>query len=106
SEIVSVENSQWDEVKELTLWQDDSWFNNWISQEPKLAGQDLRPYFYFARESLAYQMNVSLKLSKVASDILEGLLNKSDISRRQALKKSEQVSEAEASLILEKLKEK
>ena len=85
---------------------DDGWFKDWIKLDPPLSGTDLRPYYYFSRESLAYQLNVSLKLSDLGREVLEKLLGKNETQRKSALKNANSINEFEANIILEKLQEK
>ena len=106
SEIKKIENNEWDQVEDLKLWKDDGWFNKWIKLEPRLYDKDLRPYYYFSRESLAYQLNVSLKLSDLGREVLEKLLGKNETQRKVALKNANSINELEANIILEKLQEK
>lgn len=100
-EIQLIEKDQWDEVQVLKLWKDDSWFNNWVKSDPKLSNVDLQNYYYFTRESL--QNNIiksTFSLSTEAENILEKLLNGTDSSRNEAIKKSQSVNDFESSEIL------
>lgn len=106
SEIKKIENDNWEQIEDLKLWKDDGWFKDWVKLEPQLSGKDLRPYYYFSRESLAYQLNVSLKLSDLGREVLEKLLGKNESQRKSALKNSNSINEFEANIILEKLQEK
>lgn len=106
SEIKKIENDNWEQIEDLKLWKDDGWFKDWIKLEPLLSGTDLRPYYYFSRESLAYQLNVSLKLSDLGREVLEKLLGKNESQRKSALKNANSINEFEANIILEKLQEK
>ena len=51
-EIKLLETEGWDTIEKLKVWKDDEWFKDWLKIEPKLSEIDLRPYFYFSRESL------------------------------------------------------
>ena len=106
SEIKKIENEKWEQIEDLKLWKDDGWFKDWIKLDPPLSGTDLRPYYYFSRESLAYQLNVSLKLSDLGREVLEKLLGKNETQRKSALKNANSINEFEANIILEKLQEK
>ena len=37
---------------EYSLWISDPWIREWLAVEPALAGEDLRPYFFFSRDNL------------------------------------------------------
>lgn len=104
TEIESIENDKWDEVFKLNIWKDDQWFKNWINTEPKLSKIDLRPYYYFSRESL---QNITFKSSKSLSTeadiVLNNLLNGSEIQISNAIKNSTNISQFESSEILTQL---
>jgi hypothetical protein len=105
SEIIKIEEGKWDDVVELNIWKDDSWISDWLKNiEPLLANVDLRPYFYFSRES---QNNISFtksqKLSLVANKIIQQLYSGNDSSRNEAIKLSSNISDFEASYILKEL---
>ncbi|MDP4266307.1 MAG: P-loop NTPase fold protein [Bacteroidota bacterium] len=99
-ELVSIEEGKWEETKAINLWKDDKWVIEWLDIEPKLSDKDLKPYFYFSRESLkkisfVKQQNLSINAEKV----LESLLALTDSARNEAIKKSSLISDYEASLI-------
>lgn len=103
-EIDLIETNQWDKVKDLKLWQDDLWFQEWVKLEPKLGKSDLQPYYYFTRESLKNTyISINQSLSPDAQKILEGLSSGSDSSRQEALRKSQQINDFESSEILKSL---
>jgi len=104
TELEKIENDDWDGVEKLKVWKDDQWFNNWVKNDPKLSNIDMRPYFYFSRESLHLSHSrTSVDLSLEADKILKALLSKSNISRKEALQKYAQVSEFESTEILKML---
>ncbi|MGR3178799.1 MAG: KAP family P-loop NTPase fold protein [Candidatus Anammoxibacter sp.] len=107
NEIKLIEEDDWDDIKELKLWKDDKWVIDWIRLEPKLTDVDLRPYFYFSRESLSSQLNLGrFRLSPIAEKILEDLLSGADSQRKTALKSLASINDLEANIILEKLSDK
>lgn len=62
-----------------TIWIDDSWLNSWLRIEPKLQDDDLRPYFFFTKESLLNkQFSSATRLSSNAQEVLNLLLSSSD----------------------------
>lgn len=103
-ELKLIESNEWDDVDVLKLWREDEWFQNWLNIEPKLAGIDLQPYFYFTRESL---QNNTIKtvsaLSPDAMNILADLFSLSDSKRNEAIKKSSNINEFESLEILKSL---
>ena len=77
----------------------------WITNiEPKLSEFDLRPYFYFSRES---QKNISFaksqNLSQDAIKIMQQLFSGADTMRNEAIKLFSNVVDFEASVILNEL---
>ena len=62
-----------------TIWIDDSWLNSWLRIEPKLQDEDLRPYFFFTKESLLNkQFSSATRMSSNAQEVLNLLLSSSD----------------------------
>jgi len=99
-ELITIENGEWTKAETLGLWKDDNWIINWLKIEPQLSNEDLRPYFYFSRESLKNTIFVKQQnLSKEAEKVLEDLLSKSDSARIDAIKHTANISEFEASII-------
>lgn len=106
SELVQIEKGEWDTDNILKLWKDDQWVLDFFAKEPYLADIDLRPYFYFVRESITSSITSGMKLSDIANTVLKNLTDGSDINRRNAIKNSSNVSDAEANTILEELQSK
>lgn len=102
-ELASIEQGEWDNVKKLSNWKDDNWFQSWVNIEPKLTDFDLQPYYYFSRESLQNNFAKTTRISTDATDVLQKLLSGSDSSRTEALKKAPIISEFESSEILKSL---
>ena len=103
-ELELIEKGKWEEVEKLKLWKDDSWILNWIRLEPKLEKVDLRPYFYFSRESLSSQLNISqYRLSPQAEKVLTDLLSGAESQRKSALKSASSINDSEANIIMDKL---
>lgn len=100
NEIKLFETKCWDSIEKLKVWKDDEWFKDWLKIEPKLSEIDLRPYFYFSRESLQLRVSSDVQqLSIEAEKVLKDLLSGGDSARREALKKSKQISVYEATQI-------
>jgi predicted KAP-like P-loop ATPase len=99
-ELGLIENDKWSDSKELELWKDDAWVINWLKIEPKLENEDLRPYFYFTRESIRdNSFTKQQNLSRNAAKVLDELLGGSDSARIEAIKQSPNINEYEASVI-------
>lgn len=103
-ELEMIEDNNWEEIEKLKLWKDDEWLQNWTKTEPSLKEIDLRPYFYFTRESLQFK-NISdvSQLSFEAEKILDNLLSGSDSLRQEALKNEKSINDFEALQILKAL---
>jgi predicted KAP-like P-loop ATPase len=101
-ELRQLESLEVDNNNELKVWKEDKWVRDWCDIDPKLNDIDLRPYFYFARESLSEKVSFTTeKLSPSAKKIIEKLLSKSKTSRIEALQKSVEVNDYEAINILQ-----
>lgn len=103
-ELIFIENDEWKNTEKLKVWKDDKWIANWIKLEPKLSNLDLKPYFYFTRESLN-QSNVfsSSKLSFEANSILQNLFSKSDLKLQHAIDNGKYINEFESKEILKQV---
>lgn len=106
-ELQLLESGTVEGLTELKAWHDDIWFIDWCKMEPKLSGENLNTYFYFTRTSLDEKISrISSFLSPEAQQILEKLLSKSNIKINQAIEKSNEISDSEASAILEAMHSK
>lgn len=105
TELVQIEEEKWEDENILNTWKDDAWIVDWLTNiEPRLTDIDLRPYFYFSRES---QKNMSFaksqNLSQNAIKIIQNLLSGTDTMRSEAMKSATNVSDFEASAILNEI---
>ncbi len=87
-------------------WLADPWIKDWLRGEPALAEVDLRPYFYFSRDSLASLGGAVQRMSPLAQQALAELLGDSDAVRQSAVQKARDLSPAEASAVFEALTER
>jgi len=102
--LAQLENNDMDESNELKVWMEDKWVQDWCKIEPKLAEIDLRPYYYFTRESLSERFNYGAeKLSPDALQIVDKLLSKSKIARTEAIKRAVELNDYESIEILQTL---
>lgn len=104
-ELKRIEEDKWEEAEMLKTWKDDIWIKEWLTMiEPPLTDQDLRPYFYFSRES---QKNISFvksqNISREALKVLQNLVSGTDTLRSEAVKLAPTLSDFEASTILTEL---
>jgi predicted KAP-like P-loop ATPase len=99
-------NSKKDKFPEIDMWIRDQWILQWLTSEPSLSGEDLRPYFYFSREKLTDISSVIKRLSPEAQEIIRDLSSPSEAVRNNAFKKAKEISSTDASAILDELIEK
>ena len=99
-------NSKKDKLPEIDMWIRDQWILQWLTSEPSLSGEDLRPYFYFSREKLTDISSVIKRLSPEAQEIIRDLSSLSEAVRNNAFKKAKEISSTDASAILDELIEK
>lgn len=85
----------------LTAWSADEWLGPWVRSEPTLAAEDLRPYFYFAREKLDPLVGVTLRMSPEAQNALAKLLGPTVAERSLVLSRAALMSPADAAAIFE-----
>ncbi|MDC3956268.1 hypothetical protein KEG38_20575 [Polyangium jinanense] len=89
------------------IWLSDSWITTvWLRLEPKLAQEDLRPYFFFSRDILGSLGGSVQRLSPRAQEAILGLFEKSEAARRNTLNKAKDLSDADAAAVLEALAER
>jgi predicted KAP-like P-loop ATPase len=107
-EVIKIEEGKWDEADVLNIWKDDIWITDWLTYiEPTLANVDLRPYFYFSRESQKnFAFAKSQNLSRDAVKIIQHLLSGTGTLRNEAIKLASNISDFEASSILHELASK
>lgn len=91
---------------ELPMWLSDQWTREWLSSEPMLAEEDLRPYFYFSRDTLGQLAVVLPRMSPLAQQVIAELFDRSEAVRGNALRKATNLNPAEAVSVFEVLAEK
>ncbi|MBN9023931.1 MAG: hypothetical protein J0H08_17985, partial [Rhizobiales bacterium] len=91
---------------ELPLWLSDDWSREWLESEPRLAEVDLRPYFYFSRDTLGQVGVVMPRLSPLAQIIITELFDASEAVRQNALVKAKDLNPDEAASVFEALTER
>jgi hypothetical protein len=87
----------------LDSWLSDGWLKDWVASDPCLSTEDLRPYFYFARENLGPMGGAAQRMSPNAQEFLAELLNESAAVRGNAQKKTKDVSAVDAAAVFEAL---
>jgi len=89
--------------KEIPAWLRDPWVKEWIAMEPPLGQEDLRPYFFFSRDTLGPLAGAVQRMSPQAQEILAELAHESEAVRLNAQKKAGGLSPADAAAIFESL---
>jgi hypothetical protein len=87
----------------ITAWLADDWIKNWLITQPSLAGEDLRPYFYFSRDRLGANTTGIQRLSPLARAMLAMLTSPTDTRRRQVKDQLKQLSDLDAANIFKEL---
>src|SRR5215213_9304000 len=73
---------------EFKTWLNQSWTHEWLQLEPALADIDLRPYFFFSRDTLLGPLGgETQRMSPLAQEIFADLLSDSQAVQSNALKR-------------------
>ncbi len=85
---------------------EDNWIIDWIKSEPKLAKENLQPYFYFSRDKLTITAVNIQRMTPKAQEIIQKLLGDSEAVQKLAVKSLNTLSSSEAASIFEALTQK
>lgn len=88
---------------EFLTWLADPWMRDWLASDPPLAETDLRPYFFFSRDTLGPLGASVRRLSPAAQEALNHMLHESDAQRAVAVKNAQKLSPADAAAVFEAL---
>ncbi len=88
---------------DLPLWLLDSWVKKWVRMDPALAGEDLRPYFYFSRDLLGPMGAAAQRMSPAAQEAFTRLMSASAAEQGNGLKRAAALAPADASAVFEAL---
>ncbi len=86
--------------QEFSHWIKEAWLKNWLSLEPILNTDDLRPYFYVSRDKLGVMQKNGSNLSKTVQDTLGLFLSGSIAHNRQGVSKIILLPLDEANVVL------
>jgi predicted KAP-like P-loop ATPase len=90
----------------IDTWKSDKWTEEWLKTEPYLESIDLRPYYFFSRDTLG-SLNVSVqRMTPKAQEILNKILHESEATQQIGFKESKELNNAEAATIFETLSER
>lgn len=91
-------------AQNLDTWIDDEWITKiWVPLEPLLSDVDLRPYFFFARETLNFSTTQVRSLSPMAQRVILNLLSDSEHMKDRALNQATTFNQAEVTAIFTEL---
>jgi hypothetical protein len=91
----------------LPPWLEDPALAEWLKSEPHLAEEDLRPYFFFARDRLLHTLGTSeQRMSPAAQEILQRMLEPGKAALRATLERAKELSPADAAAVLQALSER
>jgi hypothetical protein len=91
----------------IATWTSDDWMKEWLESSPFLADEDLRPYFFFSRDTLgSLGGSVVQRMTPKAQEIITELFQDSEAVRNNALKKANDLNQAEAAAVFEAISEK
>ena len=91
---------------DLPDWLADQSLKDWLSSEPPLAGEDMRPYFYFSRDKLGSMGSSMQRMSPAAQDIVALLFREGKAQRKLTLKQAKDLSLGDANAVLQVLAER
>lgn len=84
-------------------WLENDWLKDWLAMEPPLGDENLRPYFYFARENVGPLGGIVQRLSRPAREVLELFISPSKAQRLRAIKRVKSLTGADAAAIFQEL---
>ena len=88
---------------DLNEWVAEPWIRDWLDLEPSLAGVDLAPYFFFARERTGVVGQLVAQLSPAARTVLQRLMVGSSVSHSLAVREAGELSVIEAGSVFDAL---
>ena len=97
------EKSTAPDLGEFASWTADTWMFDWLTSDPTLSGQDLRPYFFFSRDNLGSLGSPVRRMTPRAQETLQKLLDESEAQRQLVLKDAASLSVADAAAVFEAL---
>jgi GTPase SAR1 family protein len=86
---------------EIPDWLADPALKEWTSSEPPLTGEDLRPYFYFSRDTLGPLASVIQRMSPLAQEILTALFQPGKAQLGLTLKRAVDLGPGDASAVFQ-----
>jgi hypothetical protein len=94
-----------EESAQIQTWLADEWMMRWIRLQPRLAGIDLRPYFYIAHDKVGALGASQLRLSPRAQEVYNRLTSLQSVTRRIGVNDVTSLSEPDVNAIFQSLTE-
>lgn len=88
---------------DLQPWVAEQWVRDWLALEPPLSGENLAPYFYFARERTSAVGQLVVQLSPTGAKIIQQLLVPTVASHDVAVKVAKELPAIEAAGVFDAL---
>jgi len=88
---------------EIQPWLADPWMRNWLLMEPLLGETDLQPYFYIAHDRVGALGGGELRLSPMASAVLNQLLATGGATQELGLRRTNTLTTADAAALFQNL---
>jgi hypothetical protein len=103
-ELKQLEAKKTSKNDDVEIWVNDEWLMTWINHEPNLSSTDLRPYFYFSRDTLSQKVNIPLsRMSIKAQEVLRSILSKSDSLEEKGIDQLIKLPLADISVVFQEL---
>lgn len=84
---------------QLHPWIVEDWVRSWLRIDPPLAGVNLQPYFFFARDRIGPVGQLVGDLSPAAARVLDQLLASSDASQQAGARAAEKLTNVEGTAL-------
>jgi hypothetical protein len=84
-------------------WLTDPALKDWVASDPALAGIDLRPYFYFSRDTLGPLGVAMQRMSPAAQEVFASLFREGKAQLGLTLKRAEELGPGDASAVFQAL---
>lgn len=89
------------ERPQVADWLADAALTEWIASDPPLANVDLRPYFYFSRDTLGPLSSVIQRMSPTAQEILTAIFQPGKAQLGITLRRAAELGPGDASAIFQ-----
>ncbi len=93
-------------LAEIPDWLADPSLSDWVASDPQLAGDDLRPYFFFSRDKLGPLGSAMQRMSPVAQEILAMLFREGKAQLKLTFKRVADLSAGDSSSVFQALAER